>query len=167
MPSCQATLPLHQSPCPKSPVPRACGGHALYARALHPEVPYMQDGGHALFARALVKEHQTDCDMKETPTPNKRQKTLTKWLKALNFNSRRANEKRKRQKRQKRERGKREKEAKEAKEAMQRQRCYALSTLLQYEAVRQRTGAGACSSEGEATACRPKSAAVHTDICLG
>jgi len=121
----------------------------------YPEVPYLVCNSlasrGALFARALAKEHQTDCDMKETRTPNKRQKNLTKWLSISRAGGL----------------TKREKEAKEAKEGMQRQPCYALSTLLQYEAVRRRTGAGACSSEGEATACRPKSAAVHTDICLG
>jgi len=163
MPSCQATLPLHQSPCPQSPVPRACGG-SLFARALHPEVsrgalsclqqPCIQ---RCLICKSLGQgapdrlRHERDTDTKQT--------TKESHQMALNFKSRRAHEKR--------ERGQRGQREKEAKEGMQRQPCYALSTLLQYEAVRRRTGAGACSSEGEATACRPKSAAVHTDICLG
>jgi len=61
------------------------------------------------------------------------------------------------------QRGKREKEAKEASETTQRLPRYALSTLLQREPVGQRTESGAPRSDFQTK----KSAAVHTDICLG
>ena len=100
MPSCQATLPLHQSPCPQSPVPRACGG-SLFARALHPEVsrgalsclqqPCIQ---RCLICKSLGQgapdrlRHERDTDTKQT--------TKESHQMALNFKSRRANEKRER-----------------------------------------------------------------------